>query len=52
MAFTVDGGQAANGVKVASWTTPPALTKARYVHAKPAEDGLYVLVPGLLWVLR
>lgn len=52
MAFAVDGAQAANGVKVAAWTTPPALTKARYVHAKPAEDGLYALVPGLLWVLR
>ena len=52
MAFTVDGAQAANGVKVAAWTTPPALTKARYVRAKPAEDGLYALVPGLLWVLR
>lgn len=52
MAFTVDGAQAANGVKVAAWTMPPALTKARYVHAKPAEDGLYALVPGLLWVLR
>ena len=52
MAFTVDGAQAANGVKVASWTTAPTLTKARYVHARPAEDGLYVFVPGLLWVLR
>ena len=52
MAFTVDGAQAANGVKVAAWTMPPALTKARYVHAKPAEDGLYALVLGLRWVLR
>ena len=52
MAFTVNGAQAANGAKVASWTTAPALTKARYVHAKSAEDGLYALVLGLRWVLR
>lgn len=50
LAFTVNGAQAAGGVKLASWDVAPSLKNVRLVRAKAREDGLYAQIPFLLTI--